>query len=104
MSAVARAKQDRRLRPAVLFVREEGVEVKNFLPVQRLGDIEVGYYNEEQEKKHERNMVDALFDLDLYVPSDRAFDQEHQHQPAVQNGNGQKIDDRQVEADHCHDK
>src|SRR5216684_77487 len=52
-----------------------------------------------QHQKDEGRLIDAFLDLLFDVAPHDAFDQQHEHQSAIENRNREQVEDRQVEAD-----
>src|SRR5271165_6040271 len=69
---------------------------------QRLEQVVVDNDHEEQQYEYKGRLIDALLNADADVaPHDRLND-EFQKSATVQDGDGQKVEDAEVEADHCH--
>src|SRR6185437_13300631 len=68
----------------------------------KLGDVVEDDESGEDQETDERDLVNALFELLIDVTADDAFNDKEEDHAAVQDGDGQKIEDAQIERDVGH--
>ena len=51
-----------------------------------------------QDQKNKGHLVDTFFYFLLDIAAHDAFNQQHQHQSAIENRNGEKIEDGEIDA------
>ena len=67
------------------------------------GDVVEDDHGGEDDEADEGNLVDALLDLLVEVAAHDAFDDEEENHAAVENGDGQQVEDGEVEGDGGHE-
>src|SRR5689334_5042015 len=60
---------------------------------RKLGKVVEDHDSKEEHKEDKGHLINALFDLLLDIAAHHSFDQQHQHEPAIQDGNWKKVDD-----------
>src|ERR1039458_4918947 len=65
----------------------------------QLGEVVEDDEGKKRDEYGKGSLVDALLDVDADVAAEGAFDQQQQNHAAVQNGEGQQVEDAEVEAD-----
>ena len=64
-----------------------------------LDDVVVDDHDGEEDQEDEGGLVDAFFDVQADVAAHQAFDEEQEDYAAVHDGDGQEVEDAEVEAD-----
>src|SRR5215472_8228301 len=71
--------------------------------MQLFDDVVVDHNGGKQHEEHKGSLVDALLDLLFDVAAYYHFDQQHQHEAAIENGDGEQIEESQLQADQGHE-
>ena len=66
------------------------------------GDVVEDDYGCKEDETDECHLVDALFDLRVQVSTDQALNEQEDNHAAVQDGDGEQVEDAQVEANEGH--
>ena len=69
---------------------------------KNLGDVIVNRKGNDHHDTDEAHLEHCFFDIQAEIALHHHFNQQHDNDSAVQNRNGQQIEDRQVEAHHAH--
>src|SRR6185312_8534452 len=72
------------------------------LHVERFGQIVLNHDCGKKDQEDKRRLVDPLFNFLLDITPHDRFDQQHQHQSAVQDRNREQIENGQIQADQGH--
>src|SRR5246127_323549 len=71
--------------------------------LNELQNIAVHNKSKDAQEEDEANLHETFFYRDAEIPADRAFDCEHQHVAAVENWNGKKVQQTEIQANNCHE-
>src|SRR5215471_15962398 len=69
---------------------------------QDFRDVVIDHENHDQHEEYEADFEYRLFDLQAQVAPNKHFNEQQHNAPAIQNGNGQQVENCQVQADHGH--
>src|SRR5579862_8183655 len=66
---------------------------------QGFGNVVVNHHHREQHQEHKSCLIDTLFDSDTDIAAHEAFNQKQQNYATIQNGDGKKVEDAEIQAD-----